>query len=169
MINYSLTTKNTKPGDAGSEKKVYATTQCQKTLTAEAMADHISRHNSKYNRADILGVLFSVAQCMEEHLLEGCRVEMYEIGTFCPVVHCQAAEAKSEFNNNNITGLSVHWRPSRRFKRIYQNNWRKLSFEFASTRVSQARALKKEKEEIQAELDAARAKSVARRETSQEE
>ncbi len=61
MIEYSIAKKNIKLGDASSDKKVYATAQCKGTLTAKQIAEHMSSHGSKYNCADILGVLYSVA------------------------------------------------------------------------------------------------------------
>ncbi len=141
MIYYSLARRNKRPGDASSEKKVYATTQCRRTLTADQMADHISKHNSKYNRGDILAMLYSVAQCMEEHLLEGYIVDLYDLGTFYPVLHSQAADSAAEFSHDNIIGLSVNWRPSKRFRTLFK----RAKFELTTTRAIQARSLKESK------------------------
>ncbi len=144
MIEFSISEKNEKPGDASSAKKVYATAQCKGTVTAAQMAEHISRHGSKYNRADILGVMYSVAKCIEEHLLDGYQVEVYEIGTFYPVIHSEGADTRPEFKKTNITGLTVNWRRSKRFKNIYKNH--KVKFEFApGIRATQAEMLKKNK------------------------
>ncbi len=168
MIEFSIAEKNTKPGDASSTKKVYATAQCKGTLTADKMADHISRHDSKYNRADILGVLYSAAKCMEEHLLDGYQVEIYEIGTFYPVIHSEGADSRSKFKKSNINGLTINWRRSKRFKKIYENH--KVKFQFAAgTRASQVEMKKKAKQKIHEEIEAARALSAARRESSSEE
>ncbi len=155
MIEYSIAKKNIKPGDASSDKKVYATAQCKGTLTAKQIAEHISSHGSKYNRADILGVLYSVAQCMEEFLLDGYQVELYEFGTFYPVIHSEGAESLSEFKKENITNLAVNWRRSKRFKRLFK----KAKFGFTVTRAAQALMLKESKKAIR---DALAASNVAR-------
>ena len=52
MINYSISLR-ANPGNKTMPKKAYANAQCTEIMTLEKFAEHISNHNSKYNRADI--------------------------------------------------------------------------------------------------------------------
>ncbi len=149
MINYSLSIRNANPNDANSvEKKVYATAQYTSVMTLKQLAKHISSHNSKYNRADVEGVLLSLVDCIYELLLDGKRIQLGDMGTFYCSIHSKGADTVDEFTEANITGLTVNWRRSASFESIYND----ADFQFAGRRQAQKQLLVDDKQSLRDEL-----------------
>ena len=115
MINYSISLR-ANPYDKDAPKKAYANAQCTEIMTLEKFAEHISNHNSKYNRADIRAVLTQAVDCMREQLLAGQRIQLGDLGTFSVHIDSMGANSLEDYNPAiHVEALKVRWKPGTRF------------------------------------------------------
>ena len=120
----------------------YANLQNDSTVAIEDLAKHISDHNSKYNRADIVAVIISVVDCVKEFLLEGHKVALGELGTFYNRIKCKGAPSAADFNAaTNIVKLRAGFTPGTALKDYLSD----ATFEYAAKRANQSLLLAAEK------------------------
>ena len=112
----------------------YATLQNESTISIDDLAKHISEHNSKYNRADVVAVLISVVDCTKEFLLQGHKVELGDLGTFYNRIKCKGADSALDFNAGvNIVKLRAGFSPGKILKDYLSD----ATFEYTPKRKNQ--------------------------------
>ncbi len=122
MIRYSISWMRDLSSDDENAKKVYAHAQYTDVMDLWKFAQHISEHDSKYNRSDIVGVITTMVDCLYELLLDGKRVQLGDMGIFYSSIKSTGADSMSKFSEaSNIVGLKVKWRRSSKFQKIYQD------------------------------------------------
>lgn len=126
MIYYSLTTRAVNPGDAESDKKVYAVAQSKETLDLEKVAEHLSAHNSVFSTGTIYGLLTDAVRCMAEHLVNGALLNLGAMGKFRVTLSCEGADSSEDFNTSLIKSANVRWTPSKKIKKEMRDATYKL-------------------------------------------
>ena len=121
MIYYSLTTRAVNPGDAESDKKVYAVAQSRETLNLEKIAVHMSSHNSVFSTGTIFGLLTDAERCMTEHLVNGALLDLGTMGKFRITLSSEGAESTEKFTTAHIKSANVRWTPSKKIKKALQD------------------------------------------------
>ncbi len=149
MIRYSLVTRQNTPSNSSGGRKVYAQAQYTNVMSLNQLSEHISEHNSKFNRADIQGVLTSLVDCIYELLLEGKRIRLGDMGTFYVSIKSTGADSIEEFYAENITGLTVKWSRSDHFEDIFRD----AEFEFVGRRSDQDNARAANKQAVKEQLE----------------
>ncbi len=126
-INYSLGLKTSTPGKKKPKRKVYATAQYTRVCDTEAIMQYVVKHTSVQDRGEIMSVICSVVDCMRERLLDGDRIELGELGSFYCVIKSKGAETAESFDpRKHIRGVSVNWRPGKRFRNLSRDAEYKL-------------------------------------------
>lgn len=96
MILYKMYQgKNTKTNTNG---KWYARTAPTETVSLDALAQHMSNHNTPYSKGAIKGVLQDMVSCIKELILEGKQVKIPDLGIFTPRMSCLGAEQRTDFS-----------------------------------------------------------------------
>ena len=113
-IYYSFIVRPSNIMDETSAKKVYAVAQSKKTLTLRAIAQHLASHQSPYSEGTIMGLLTDAVKCITENLLEGNRVDMWDLGTFYVTLSCKGASSSEEFTTSLIKRVNLRWKTSGR-------------------------------------------------------
>ena len=120
----------------------YAQVQNESTISIQDLAKHISDHNSKYNRADVVAVIISVVDCTKEFLLEGHKVQLGELGTFYNCIKSKGAESALDFNAGvHITKLRAGFTPGP----LLKDYLGEATFEYAPKRANQQLLMAAEK------------------------
>ena len=155
MINFVKTThKNLQ--DPTEPAKTYALAQVREVLTLTDFAKHISNHNSKYGKGDIMCVLTETVDCMREQLLNGNKVQLGDLGSFwlklksngvAESVIDKDTKEKPVFSARNISGIEVVWYKGDAF--ASDTMLQQASFEEVQTRKATAEALKLKKQQLQ--------------------
>lgn len=93
-------------------ERAYATLQYNGTVKLEQLAAHIASHGSPYTRDMVIGVVTAVIDCIKEHVVEGYKVELADLGTFKVTIKNKGAESIDKFNaETNITDAYVEYEP----------------------------------------------------------
>lgn len=150
MIYYSLTTRAVNPGDAESDKKVYAVAQSRETLTLEKIAEHISQHNSVFSTGTIFGLLTDAVDCMAEHLSNGALLNLSAMGRFRVTLSSEGADSTAEFTPSLIKSANVRWTPSTKIKK----EMRDATFKLMPTLERIDKARKEMREFVDSEVGA---------------
>ena len=137
-INYSVSLRKN-PMDKSAPPKAYANSQYSSIMSLTQFTEHISSHNSKYNRADVTAVVIQVVDCMREMLLEGKRIQMGDLGVFSVGIESEGAESLEAFNPAiHILDLKVNWTPGERFTALLPD----ATFNLVTTRKDTQKVLK---------------------------
>jgi len=143
-IPYSITIMSTTPGTKKediTETKAYPVLQTSETLSMEDLASHIATHGSKYNRGDIYAVLAQAVDCTREKMLEGCAVELGDLGVFRLHAQTVGAATAAQCSAANIKALNVRFYPGKHLKNLRED----ATFELVPSRAKQAEAVTAEK------------------------
>ena len=93
-------------------ERAYASLQYAGTVKLDQLATHISEHGSPYTRDMIIGVTTAIVDCIREHVTEGYKVEIGDLGTFKLSIKSKGAESVDKFNPaSNITDAYVEYEP----------------------------------------------------------
>ncbi len=93
-------------------ERAYATLQFAGTVKLEQLAAHISSHGSPYTRDMVIGVATALVDCIREHVIEGYKVELSDLGTFKVAIKNKGAESIEKFNaETNIIDAYVEYEP----------------------------------------------------------
>lgn len=151
MLNFAkITRRNLQALDA--PVKTYAVAQVRESISLDEFAKHISTHNSKYNKADVAGVLTTACECLLEHIRNGNSVNLGDLGTFLPCISSRGVSEsevdektglKPVFTADDITNVSVSWHKGRAFRSLED-----VSFMEVETVAARREALKKKKEDL---------------------
>lgn len=135
MIDYSLSLRAVNPGDAESEKKVFAAAQAREVLDIEDLADHIQEHGSPYTADIIVGVVRKVVSCIREQLLAGNKVNLGRLGAFYLTFSGEGVDDATEFNPlTDISRVNVRWERGKQFDNLKSQ----ATFNLVDTREKQA-------------------------------
>ena len=116
MIDYSVSARPN-PHDRDEEPRYYASPQVSETISMVNFCKHISEHNSKYNRADIMAVLTQTVDCLREMLLEGKKIILGDLGAIYIGLNSKGALSPEKFNpENHIKNVKVNWTPGVSFR-----------------------------------------------------
>lgn len=146
-INYSLAVRSVFQ-DNEKVKKVYATAQSQGVMTLKEFSDHISQHNSVFDRSVVEGVLIKAVACLREQLLLGRIVQLGDLGSFRVSLKSEPTLAATDFTAQNITKVKPVWRPGTPFVNLTDD----ATFQYVTSRAAQAESKKAMKEDIDNEL-----------------
>ena len=80
MIRYVL--KQNKNEDSNIFGKWFAYPVIEETLNLDALAEHMSNHNSPFSKGVIRGLLTDMVNCIKEQLLEGKNVKIDDLAIF---------------------------------------------------------------------------------------
>ncbi len=126
--------------------KTFAVAQSAKVMDLSDMAEHMSNHDSKYNKGDVMAVLTQLSGCLREQLLLGNKVVLGDMGAFSVVLIGKGADNAESFSTDMITKVKVRWEPSEKLSNLVQN----ASFHFVGTREAQSEARKAERAKLNA-------------------
>ncbi len=140
-IPYSLVVRPANPGQPEKGNKTYAVAQNARVLDLNAMAEHMSMHNSKYNKGDVMAVLVQTAHCIREQLLLGNKVSLDDFGAFSVVIIGKGADNAKSYTPALIERVRVRWEPSQNFQDLLEQ----ASFEYVGSREAQVEARKAER------------------------
>lgn len=142
-VNYSLSMKPTKPGDADSPKKIYASIQSDETVSLSSLAQHMSEHNTPFSAGTILGVLRDFVSCVTELLRQGYSITIDDLAKIYLTATCKPSDTVQEFNPaQDITRLNVRFSPSDTVLAKVNTD---IDWNFVMTREQQAEAKKQAK------------------------
>lgn len=142
-INYSLTVRQFNQNNE-RVKKVYATAQSQGVMTLKEFSDHISNHNSVFDRSVVEGVLIKAVACLREQLLLGRIVQLGDLGSFRAGLKSEPTVLATDFTAQNIRKVKVVWRPGTPFGSLTDD----ATFQYVTSRAAQAESKKAVKDEL---------------------
>lgn len=109
MIRYKLY-QNKMEGNS-TYNQWYARAVCDETYDTEALAKHMSSHNTPYSPGVIHGVLKDMIACIKELLLDGKNVKLDDLAIFSVGIRSKGATSISDFNvAENVIGLKLRAR-----------------------------------------------------------
>lgn len=118
MINVSIVKKQN-PQKPEEPKKAYGTAQYSEKLCLADFAEHISSHNSVYDKADITAVLTKAVGCMRENLLAGKKIELGDLGEFFVTVNSVGVDNAEDYNPAiHVKAVNVNWTPGEKFQNL---------------------------------------------------
>ncbi len=135
-IKYSVCLQRN-PQDENEPKKAYGNIQYNGTMNTAQLAKHLKEHGSLFSRGTIIGVMADMVDCMKEHLLQGFKIDLDDLGTYRLSMSSTGASTLEKFSSANITKLGVSVRQSRYFRDLRDN----ATFEKVATRAAQKATL----------------------------
>lgn len=129
------------PMDETAVEKAYARNQVSKVMSFDEFVKHIADHNGVFTRGTVKGVVSDTCTCLVEQLLNGCKVQFGELGTFGISILCEPAETLKEFTAKNIKEVNILFTPGVDFENLAG----KAEFNQVASRLAQAAMLKAEK------------------------
>lgn len=157
MINYSVYMMS--PAFSKEETpRAYAKNQVSEIWTLEKFAKHIADHNGVFSRGTVKGVIADMCECLVEQLLNGNKIQLGELGSFCVSLSCESCESVEKFTAKNIKEVNIVFTPGEDFENLVS----KASFNMVPSRLAQEATLKAEKAgESTVDLEAAKNKGNA--------
>ena len=111
-IYYSVAKQAMSLGPYANTNRYYAHIQMSNKVSLDQFAEHMSEHDSKYNKGDIYAVLTMAIRCIKEMALNGTAVALGDLGTFYPKIGKQTSTASAaDFSAANIGKVSLRWKP----------------------------------------------------------
>ena len=111
MILYVL--KQNKNSKSAAFGKYFAYPVIEETINLDALAEHMSNHNTPYSKGAIKGMLTDMVSCIKELLLEGKNVKIADLAIFSLGIKNSKGGAVSEdvFTvTKNIKGVKLRAR-----------------------------------------------------------
>lgn len=151
-LKFSVTLK-TVINAYGTTKKYYPTLQSSEKNVMDALVSHIVGHNSKFNKADLEGVVSELLSCMKEMLLGGSIVQLGDdFGSFRLSIGSAGMTEEEMVANNGyfdtslINKVNVVWSRGKFFKGLSPANFsftevatkKEQEYELASKRATRA-------------------------------
>ena len=89
--------------------KWFAKNVVEETIDLDALAEHMSNHNSPYSKGVIKGLLTDMIGCIKELLLEGKNVKIDDLAIFSlGIKNKEMATKEDEFTvSKNISGVKL--------------------------------------------------------------
>ncbi len=143
-IPYSLVVRSVAPGKPERGNKTFAMAQRAQKLDLSAIASHMSSHDSKYNKGDVMAVLTQASDCIREQLLLGNKVYLGDMGAFSVRFVGEGADNAESFSTSMIKEVKVRWHPSKHFSDLIHE----AQFNYVGTRESQGATRRAERERL---------------------
>ena len=138
MINYSVSARKN-PRNRDEDPLFYANPQLTEVVSLEEFSNHISSHNSKYGKADVIAVLTESVDCLREMLLDGKKVQLGDMGSFSIGCFSRGAITAEDFTPSiHIKDVHVNWSPSSKFKDLKEA----CAWNLVASREAQQKLLK---------------------------
>lgn len=153
-VGYSVAMRQN-PINNEAAPKAYGTLQINGVIDIYSLGRHMSEHNSKYSRGDIVSVLIQLTDCMREMFIQGFKIQLGDLGSFTPTISTEGAETMEKFTEANIKEMNITFQPGPYLKNLADE----ADFEYRATRVAQLATAKAEKAGLDnVDLGAAKAK-----------
>lgn len=140
MINYSIYMQSN-PMDETAAPKAYAKAQMRENVTFDGFVTHIAEHNGVFSRGTVKGVISDACVCIVEHLLDGKKVQLGELGNFWISLSSNGTTTLEDFSAKNIKAVNIVFTPGDDFENLID----RAKFNLVASRVAQAATLKAEK------------------------
>ena len=110
MILYVL--KKNKNSKSAAYGKYFAYPVIEETINLDALAEHMSNHNTPYSKGAIKGMLTDMVSCIKELLLEGKNVKIADLAIFSlGIKNNGGATSEDTFTvSKNIKGVKLRAR-----------------------------------------------------------
>ena len=110
MILYVL--KQNKNSKSAAYGKFFAYPVIEETIDLDALAEHMSNHNTPYSKGAIKGMLTDMVACIKELLLEGKNVKVADLAIFSLGIknNCGAVSEEAFTVSKNIKGVKLRAR-----------------------------------------------------------
>ena len=110
MILYVL--KQNKNSKSAAFGKYFAYPVIEETINLDALAEHMSNHNTPYSKGAIKGMLTDMVSCIKELLLEGKNVKIADLAIFSlGIKNNGGAVSEEAFTvSKNIKGVKLRAR-----------------------------------------------------------
>ena len=110
MILYVL--KQNKNSKSAAYGKFFAYPIIEETINLDALAEHMSNHNTPYSKGAIKGMLTDMVSCIKELLLEGKNVKIADLAIFSlGIKNNGGAVSEEAFTvSKNIKGVKLRAR-----------------------------------------------------------
>ena len=110
MILYVL--KQNKNSKSAAFGKYFAYPVIEETINLDALAEHMSNHNTPYSKGAIKGMLTDMVSCIKELLLEGKNVKIADLAIFSlGIKNNVGAVSEETFTvSKNIKGVKLRAR-----------------------------------------------------------
>ena len=162
MIDYSIY-MHSNPMDETAEPKAYAKAQMREAVSFDDFVAYVAEHNGVFSRGTVKGVISDTCVSIVEHLLDGKKVQLGELGNFWITLSSNGTPTLEEFSAKNIKAVNIIFTPGGDFENLID----RAKFNLVASRMAQAATLKAEKSgESVVDLEAVRA---ANRPTSSSE
>ena len=125
MLHYVLYQNKSKGNKAYG--KWFARTVVNQTIDLDALAEHMSNHNTPYSKGAIYGVLTDMVNCIRELVLEGNAVKIPNLAIFSAGITTKGTVDPSEFKGNNIVSTHLRARSTGDFTRAELTKASKVS------------------------------------------
>ena len=110
-IYYSVAGHKHIIGPYANQKRYQGYIQMSNKVSLDQFAQHMSEHDSKYNKGDIYAVLTMAIRCVKEMALNGPAVALGDLGTFYPKFGDQTSTASAaDFTSSNIGKITLRWK-----------------------------------------------------------
>ena len=106
------------PMDETANEKAYAKNQISKVMSFDEFVKHIAEHNGVFTRGTVKGVVSDTCTCLVEQLLNGCKVQFGELGTFSISITSEPAESLAQFSAKNIKEVNILFAPGDDFENL---------------------------------------------------
>lgn len=148
-INYSLMRRSTAPHDPNAQWLIYASAQRRHTVKTRDIAQHLADHGSPFSVGTIIGLLQDAQKCIAEHLADGDRVDLDDLGTFFTTLSSTGVPTVEEFSTDLIHSINLRWQPSKEMKkRVAQAKLMEVP-----TRPIMRQMIKEEKQQLKEETE----------------
>ena len=110
MILYVL--KQNKNEKSSAYGKFFAYPDIEETIDLDALAEHMSNHNTPYSKGAIKGMLTDMVSCIKELLLEGKNVKVADLAIFSlGIKNNGGSETEDDFSvSKHIKGVKLRAR-----------------------------------------------------------
>lgn len=155
MIDYSIYMQPN-PMDETAAPKAYARAQMREAVSFDGFVTHIADHNGVFSRGTVKGVISDACVCIVEHLLDGKKVQLGELGNFWISLSSIGTPTLEDFSAKDIKAVNIVFTPGDDFENLIG----RAKFNLVASRVAQAATLKAEKTGgTMVDLEAAKAAS----------
>lgn len=145
-IPYSLVLRSAIPHKPEMGNKTYVMAQYAQVMDLSALAEHMSSHDSKYNKGDVLAVLTQMTDCVREQLLLGNKVVLGDLGALSVRLKSTGVDNAESFGTEKIKTVAVRWSSGKQLCNLKND----AQFRFVGTRKSQSNARKAERVRLNA-------------------
>lgn len=154
MIDYSVYMMPN-PSKPDAAPKAYARAQVKEVVSLDKFVKHLSEHNGVFTRGSIKGIITDLTECLIEYMLNGYKVTLGDLGSFCPSLSSTGAESIKDFTSHSITAVNIIFTPGEGFENLIT----RAEFNPVSSRAAQVATYKAERAgETTVDLEAAKKK-----------